>query len=48
MKVHELYLWSEGEKMVIEVLATSRKDAKKKAREKYGDSAIIFYKGEKK
>lgn len=47
MKTHELYLWTEGERMVVEVSAASRKDAKKKARDLYGDSAIIFYKGEK-
>lgn len=47
MKVHELYLWSDGDKMVVEVAAPTRKEAKKKAREIYGDSAIIFYRGEK-
>ncbi len=48
MKVHELYLWTEGKKEVVEVSAASRKDAKEKAREIYGSDVIIFYKGEKK
>lgn len=45
MTIHELYLWTEGERLIIEVSAPSRKEAKTKAREKYGDNAIIFYKG---
>ena len=47
-KVHELWLLVDDEYETVEVSATSRDQALKFARKKYGDSAIIIYKGVKK
>ena len=45
---HELWLYVDDEYEVVEVSAASRDDALKTARKKYGENAIIIYKGRKK
>lgn len=47
-KIHEVWLYVDTEYETVEVSAVSRSDALKEARKKYGDSAIIIYKGLKK
>lgn len=47
-KIHELWLYVDNEYETVEVSAVSRTEALKVARKKYGESAIIIYKGLKK
>lgn len=47
-KIHELWLLVDDEYETVEVSAASREQALKFARRKYGDNAIIIYKGVKK
>lgn len=44
-KIHEIWLYVDNEYETVEVSAASRNDALKEARKKYGDNAIIIYKG---
>lgn len=46
--IHELWLLVDNEYETVEVSAASREQALKNARKKYGESAIIIYKGRKK
>ena len=47
-RIHELWLYVDNEYETVEVSAASRDGAIKLARKKYGDNAIIIYKGAKK